>query len=630
MKKISIITVVLNAESLIEDTIKSVINQSYKNIELIIIDGKSEDKTLDIINKYKNNINILISEKDNGIYDAMNKGIINSSGDWLFFLNAGDILFDKHILNTLINNLDDNTDIIYGDIILVDKNLENKQYLKAKGIDSIWEHPPCWHQGMLSKTSLHKAKLFNLRYKTCSDYDFMVSSYNKGASFQYINIPFSYYLRGGMSTSEIFENRLEGLAITSQYIPQIRDLKTNFFYEDSIHHYNEGNKFSSSLKEQPKILANFHNILEELKMQYKKIAIYGLGTTGKLIAHFLEKKLTVICDKDVAIKDNNFPICTPSNLKEIDFDIIIISLIGREDSICQDLISIGINNNKIINLSKYLLNNTLNFNNTKNNSSLESGICTQEQLESDTYEEWIKYFKMDVKFKRRKFWEFAFIAEALKNRNLLKEKKKGLGFAVGEEPLVASFCNFGATILATDLNFEKAKDKGWVQTNQHSSNLNSLNIKNICKEEKFQELCTFKYVDMNNISDKLKNFDFLWSACALEHLGSISSGEKFIYESLKCLKPGGIAVHTTEYNYSSNTQTIESGPTVLFRKRDIKRIVKNLEKKGHKVEKINYKGGTLPLDKFVDFPPYNQKTHLKLFFAKYVITSIGLIITKKL
>lgn len=134
---------------------------------------------------------------------------------------------------------------------------------------------------------------------------------------------------------------------------------------------------------------------------------------------------------------------------------------------------------------------------------------------------------------------------------------------MGEELLPSAFCSFGSKILATDLNFDEALGKGWVHTNQHAKNLEQLNNKKICNTEEFKRLCSFKNVDMNKIPKDLKNFDFIWSACALEHLGSIEQGEEFIHNSLQCLKPGGIAVHTTEYNFSSNDDTITFGPTVL-------------------------------------------------------------------
>ena len=132
---------------------------------------------------------------------------------------------------------------------------------------------------------------------------------------------------------------------------------------------------------------------------------------------------------------------------------------------------------------------------------------------------------------------------------------------------------------------------------------------------------------MNDISDDLRDFDFVWSSCSLEHLGSLQKGKDFIYNAMECIKPGGIAVHTTEYNISSNISTINNEGTVLYRRRDIKSIVRNLRRRGHTVE-VDFTLGSLPNDKFVDVPPYQGDPHLKLQLQKYVITSIGLIIQK--
>ncbi len=116
--KISIVTVCYNAERNIEKTILSVINQTYDNIEYIVIDGGSNDGTLSVINKYASKIDKVISEPDKGIYDAMNKGITLAKGDWINFMNAGDSYVDSCVLKLVSDNINSNCDMIYGDIIL--------------------------------------------------------------------------------------------------------------------------------------------------------------------------------------------------------------------------------------------------------------------------------------------------------------------------------------------------------------------------------------------------------------------------------------------------------------------------------------------------------------------------------
>jgi len=105
----------------------------------------------------------------------------------------------------------------------------------------------------------------------------------------------------------------------------------------------------------------------------------------------------------------------------------------------------------------------------------------------------------------------------------------------------------------------------------------------------------------------------------------MARGEKFIYESLKYLKPGGVAVHTTEFNVRSNVLTLTRGPTVLFRRRDLERIAKRLREMGYTVD-LDFSSGNLPYDKLIDKPPYRQEIHLKLLLGIFVATSFGLII----
>jgi len=258
---------------------------------------------------------------------------------------------------------------------------------------------------------------------------------------------------------------------------------------------------------------------------------------------------------------------------------------------------------------------------------LTSRICTQEQLESKTFQDWAEHLGELRGHLHRKVWEWSFITQALHERKLLQPGVSGLGFAVGTEPLVSMFCHLGASIYATDIFTDIAKKRGWVDTNQHASDVESLNSRKLCSDELFNKNCTFRHVDMNDIPNDMSGFDFIWSSCALEHLGSLRHGEKFIYNAMNCLKPGGFAIHTTEYNFSSNRSTVSRGGVVLYRRKDIEKIIRNLQKEGHSID-MDFTGGSLPSDTFIDLPPYTHNPHLKLQLGKYVTTSIGLIIQK--
>ncbi len=231
----------------------------------------------------------------------------------------------------------------------------------------------------------------------------------------------------------------------------------------------------------------------------------------------------------------------------------------------------------------------------------------------------------------RKLWEYCFITQALYERGMLRQGIKGLGFAVGKEPLSSLFASYGSQITATDLHFEESQQGGWVETNQHANALADLNERGLCDPAQFDHLVDFEPVNMNQIPDTLRGFDFLWSCCAFEHLGSIQQGLDFVYHAMECLKPGGVAVHTTDLNLSSDDETIDHQKDVLFRKRDIRELVHRLQRAGHYAAPLNFFKGWGEADKFVSLPPYIQDAlHLKLLIDPYIATSVGLIIHKRL
>jgi len=153
---VTIVTVTYNAEDLLEETLLSVINQTYKNIEYIIIDGGSTDNTLEIIKKYEEQISYWISEPDEGIYFAMNKGIAKATGEWINFMNAGDTFVDTTTIQKVMNSLDEDTELIYGDHIC-DGTIGHVKDRK------VTRSMPCCHQSLFVKTDLMKQYLKSLK-----------------------------------------------------------------------------------------------------------------------------------------------------------------------------------------------------------------------------------------------------------------------------------------------------------------------------------------------------------------------------------------------------------------------------------------------------------------------------------
>lgn len=268
--------------------------------------------------------------------------------------------------------------------------------------------------------------------------------------------------------------------------------------------------------------------------------------------------------------------------------------------------------------------NTLVYDSGKRKSEL----CKAKDWQTEWFQRWCRELREPPRF-HRKQWEFVYVMQALWERGCIKQGSRGLVFAVGSEPIPSIFANYGCYITATDIFPEEGVAKGWTDADQLCFGIESLNKRGLCSDEVLRKYVRYRAVDMNDIPNDLKNYDFNWSSCSFEHLGSIGKGLRFLKEQLKTLKPGGWAVHTTEFNISNNDKTLEDGDTVIFRMRDIEPFVQELRKDGHFVEELDYSLGGLPEDFMVDVLPHQQKVHLKLQLNEFVVTSIGLIIQKR-
>lgn len=253
--------------------------------------------------------------------------------------------------------------------------------------------------------------------------------------------------------------------------------------------------------------------------------------------------------------------------------------------------------------------------------------CTAAQFDEPVYERWIKEMRFKPQ-RHRKQWEFVYILQALYRYGMLRPGARGIGFGVGVERLPAVMAARGCSILATDLSVIDPRSQEWSKTAEHATSIETLRFPKICADDIFDRQMSFRAVDMNAIDRDLTGFDFTWSSCALEHLGSIEAGLAFIRNSIGCLTYGGLAVHTTEFNLSSNTDTIDNQGTVLFRKQDLERIAVDLISRGHFVAQFKYDFGESPADIHVDTPPYSTNDHLKIMLGEYVTTSFGIIVRR--
>ena len=205
--KFSIITVTYNAEKVLEDTIQSVVFQTYRDVEYIIVDGNSKDNTMEIVSKYRNHISKVISEPDKGLYDAMNKGIRMATGDYLCFLNAGDEFHDNETLQKTVQTLKGKElpDVIYGETAIVDekghflhmRRLSTPEQLNWK---SFKQGMLVCHQAFLARRELAVHDLYDCQYRFSADFDWCIRIMKKAKCLHNTRLTLIDYLNEGMTT----------------------------------------------------------------------------------------------------------------------------------------------------------------------------------------------------------------------------------------------------------------------------------------------------------------------------------------------------------------------------------------------------------------------------------------------
>ena len=218
--KISVITVCYNADDTIEETIKSVIGQDYSNYEYIIIDGGSNDGTVKIIEKYKYKIAFFVSERDDGIYDAMNKGFNHTTGEWVIYVNSGDGFYNNKALSNLVGNTNiSNYDIVYGDAIGVDSS-GKETYRKATDIIPRFREIPSFRHGaaIMKKESM-PAPPFQTAKKEFGfalDTNLIFQMIHGGKRFAHINETILRYDIDGVSNNQLAQAKYD-FRIFTQY-----------------------------------------------------------------------------------------------------------------------------------------------------------------------------------------------------------------------------------------------------------------------------------------------------------------------------------------------------------------------------------------------------------------------------
>src|SRR5574344_1490502 len=229
--KASIINVTFNDEKVLERTLKSIESLNYDNLEVLVIDGASTDSTLDIVRRYSNIVTKWISEPDRGLYDAMNKGLRMASGDYVWFLNAGDSVHYGRVLHHFFDKEFVARDIYYGDTLIVDnegkkigsRRLRPKSDLRWR--DFHWGMLVC-HQSIIVKRAI--APEYDLQYTIDADYDWMIKCFKKAEYILFTKHHISAFLAGGLSRKKMLKANCQRFKIMKKHYGLFSALWYNF------------------------------------------------------------------------------------------------------------------------------------------------------------------------------------------------------------------------------------------------------------------------------------------------------------------------------------------------------------------------------------------------------------------
>lgn len=232
--KVSIITVCHNSEKTIERTVQSVISQTYKNIEYIVIDGNSSDRTIEILKRYEDHIDCLISESDTGIYDAMNKGIQKATGDVVCFLNSDDIYASDIVIKTVVDQMQlENLEAIFGGVVFFRENnpssiIRTYHYSHFHLDRFSYGWMPAHPATFISKPLIQKNGLFDTEFKIAGDFDYLLRLF-KNNLFRYscTNTILVKMQSGGISNKNLYSKFLLNKEIAHSC--KKHQINTNFF-----------------------------------------------------------------------------------------------------------------------------------------------------------------------------------------------------------------------------------------------------------------------------------------------------------------------------------------------------------------------------------------------------------------
>lgn len=287
--KVSIITVVRNGAKTIEQTILSVLEQTYKNIEYIIIDGESTDGTLQIVENYFRFIDCFVSEADQGIYDAMNKGIQKATGDIIGIINSDDWYAKDAVKNVVDYLCQKDVDVVYGKIDYVFENGSRKEWKRA-ALETFWYRNVVKHPSVFIKKEIYmKYGGFNLKYAVCGDYELLLRLYSKHIRFGFTDNVIAYFRVGGFSSKFQYKSIVERKEISMNYIEYSPNKSETL---NKIEDEYRWGKFSLEIRNRKNLLSDLLSTYFQKKVS--EIIIFGTGILSEECYRILQEEKIVV------------------------------------------------------------------------------------------------------------------------------------------------------------------------------------------------------------------------------------------------------------------------------------------------------------------------------------------------
>ncbi len=303
MIKISIITVCYNSEKTIEKTIQSVLQQKYDDLEYVVIDGGSTDRTLDIIAKYRDKIDVCISEPDNGIYDAMNKGVALSTGDVLAFLNSDDWYAEEAISKVITYFENNNVDMVGGNIYTVEDEIIRKRIQKEYEKNDIFYTMAYPHPSLFVKRELfEKYGKFDTSYQVAADYKWILNVLMNKATILCVQDYFTYFRIGGLSTTKRYQSYKEQYEISKEYAIRYQipiENEIDDYYSKILFNIESDKRYKDAMK-------NRREEIREILNNEQGYYIWGTGIRGRKCQELFEElKVPIIGYIDTYKKEEN-------------------------------------------------------------------------------------------------------------------------------------------------------------------------------------------------------------------------------------------------------------------------------------------------------------------------------------